>query len=380
MIVSGYHIKENKFNKELTNMEDDYLDDDDVLEEEGYLQPEDEDEESEENGSDSEDLDLDDSTPVDVASYAGKMTKQEIWLSSAYDDIIAAGKNNKDGAIEDAATTVVMANPKHTAVVTVGNIIKELFHKQGHSRMQNSIYTPDTPLRGEDVDIDFLGEDDSGFNKVFAQDAREQIARFIDYLATRDLSKDSLTSRRRKLRHIPAFIIFLFSSGMYDLIINCPTMPKVYQHQIDLALEKIMEAKYDIVEELAKKYEECGRKEVADRVRKMQISWFYKEPAEIRTASEYSDLNLTYDDVVIYREYRSRFTNISRAITQDVISDFVETCVDEEKGIFEKLKDKTRSDAIADVKQLYKDWSKENPLDSDLAKKIIWKDVDELKS
>lgn len=361
-------------------MEDDYLLDEEDLENQGYLgQDEDgtdsNDDESDVSESNSTE-DLEDSSKIDSSKYEGKMSKDEIWMSSAYDDIIAAGKGNKESAIEDAATIIVMANPKHTSVNTVGNIIKELFHKQGHSRMVNSIYTPDTPLRGEDVDIDFNQEDDSGFNRKYAQEARDQISRFIDYLAKRDLSKDSIISRRRKQRHIPAFIIFLFSSGMYDLIIDCPTMPEEYDTQIKEAMRKIMKSKYDIVEELAKKYEEVGRPAVADRVRKMQLSWFLKEPAEIRTAAEYSDLELTYDDVLIYREYRSRFTNTSRAITQDIISDLIEVVV--EDGIYERLKDKTRSDAISDVKQVYKDWSKNNIVDSDLATKVIWKDVNGL--
>ena len=115
---------------------------------------------------------------------------------------------------------------------------------------------------------------------------------------------------------------------------------------------------------------------MADRVRKLQLSWFNKEPAEIRSSAEYSDLELTYDDVLVYREYRSRFTNTSRAITQDIISDMIEVVIDKEAGVYERLKDKTRSDAISDVKQVYKDWSKNNPDDSELATKIIWKDVE----
>lgn len=177
-------------------------------------------------------------------------------------------------------------------------------------------------------------------------------------MATRDISKDSIISKRRKQRQIPAFIIFLFSSGMYDLIVECPTMPEEYATQIKEAMRKILKAKYDIVEELAKKYEEMGRQAVADRVRKLQLSWFNKEPAEIRSSAEYSDLELTYDDVLVYREYRSRFTNTSRAITQDIISDMIEVVIDKEAGVYERLKDKTRSDAISDVKQVYKDWSK----------------------
>lgn len=366
-------------------MEDDYLlDEDDDLEiDQGYYgdDPDDESDDSYgDNSADPDDIDsinegegLDDK---EAKEYEGKMTKDEIWLSSAYDDIVAASKDTKNSnAIEDAATIVVMANPKHTSAVTISNVVKDLLNKQGHARMNNSLYTPDTPLRSEDVDIDYKEEDDSGFNKEYAKAARDQIARFIDYLANRDLSKDSVISRRRKQRHIPAFIIFLFSSGMYDLILNCPTLPEEYKTQVDQAFKKIMQAKYDIVEELAKKYEEKGRQKIADRVRKRQLSWFNKEPAEIRSSSEYADLDLTYSDVAIYREYRSKFTNVSKAITQDTISDMIEVVIDKDAGVYERLKDKTRSDAIADVKQVYKDWSKDNQTDTDLASKIIWKDV-----
>ena len=363
--------------------EEDYLldDDDDLIE--SYYQPQeeedsDEDEEVDESSEDSESVVDKDVDEIDSTVYEGRMTPEEIWLCSAYDDIIKAGKKEKDNAIEIAAQTVVKANPKHTSANTIQLIIKELFQKQGHSRMVNSVYTPDTPLRGEDVDEDFLQEGDGGFNRRFAQEARDQIAQFIEYLSTRDLSKDSIISRRRKQRQLPAFIIFLFSSGMYDLIINCPTMPEEYSKQIDNAMKTILQKKYDIVEELAQRYESIGKPKVADRVRKLQLAWFYKEPAEIRTASEFADLDLTYDDVVIYREYRSRFTNVSRSITQDVISDMIDVVVDKEAGIYEKLKDKTRSDAIADVKQVYKDWAKEYWAGLDVANKVIWKEVNSL--
>ena len=162
---------------------------------------------------------------------------------------------------------------------------------------------------------------------------------------------------------------------MYDLILNCPTLPEEYKTQVDEAFQKIMKAKYDIVEELAKKYEELGKQKIADRVRKMQLSWFNKEPAEVRSSTEYSDLDLSHSDILVYREYRSRFINVSKAITQDTISDMIEVVIDKDAGVYERLKDKTRSDAIADVKQVYKDWAKENPIDSDLADKIIWKDT-----
>ena len=191
-------------------LEDDYeLDDSEDIEEEGYYQtPDTEDEEE----SDGEEVEESPPKKVDASIYQGRLTKTEIEFSSSYDDIVNAGKTNKDNAIEDAATIIVWANPKHTSATTVGNILKELFHKQGHSRMVNSIYTPDSALRSEDVDLDFNMDDDSGFNRKFAQEARDQIARFVDYLATRDLSKDSVISRRRKERQLPAFIIFLFSS------------------------------------------------------------------------------------------------------------------------------------------------------------------------
>lgn len=355
-------------------MEDDYLFGDDEELDEGFYQPaEDDDEESDDSSEEVEEA-AKGTSKAESAKYEDRLTKDEIWLMSAYDDIVAAGRNNRENAIEDAATIVVQANPKHTAAATIGYIVKDLFHKQGHSRMQNSVYTPDTPLRGEDVDEEFNLTEDTRFNMYFTEEARAQIARFISYLANRDLSKDSVVSRRRKQRHIPAFIIFLFSSGLYDLIINCPTLPVVYAKQVSNALQKIAEAKYDVVEKLAQEYERRGRDKVADRVRKKQISWFLKEPAEIRTTSEYADLDLTYDDVVVYREYRSRFTNISKSITQDVISDLIEVVIDEEAGIYEKLKDKTRAEAINDVKQVYKNWSKENA-DTELANKIIWKEI-----
>lgn len=362
-------------------MEDDYLlEDDEELIEDGFYGPQDapkpsDDDDDSDSSSDSDD---EKSSPndIDVSKYKNKLTKREAWLITAYDDVVAAGKKSEN-AILDAAYTVVSANPRHTSQSTISLIVNEMFGKQGHSRMSNSIYTPDTPLKGEDLDIDLDLDEDYGFNRVFAEEAREQIARFIDYLANRDLSKDSVVSKKRKQRQIPAFIIFLFSSGMYDLVINCPTMPKVYQDQISRAMEEITKAKYDVVEELARKYEDLGRQKVADRVRKMQLAWFVKEPAEIRTSSEYSDLDLTYDDVVVYREYRGRFTNTSKAITQDVISDYIEVVIDEEAGVYEKLKDKTRSDAIADVKQVYKEWAKNNtPVDSEVASRVIWKDME----
>ena len=355
------------------------LDDDDELNE-GFYRIDDEEEGSEED----EDLDEDEEEEEESrgtgtdADYEGHMTKREMQFSQYYDDIIAIAKDptNKENAIIDAATLIVTANPKHTSTVTVSNIIKDLFKKQGHNRMINTVYDPDQALRSQDWDEDLNQEDSGSFNDQFAAEAKDQIARFIGYLASRDLSKDSVMSRKRKLRNIPAFIIFLFSAGMYDFLIDCPTMPEEYKVQIDAALKKIVKEKYDIVEALARRYEEKGRPKVAEKVRQMQLAWFNKEPAEIRTSSEFANLDLTYDDVMTYREYRSKFTNTSKAITQDVISGLIEVVVDKKAGIYERLKDKTRSEAIADVKQIYKDWSKDNKVDSDLATKIIWKNKD----
>ena len=318
--------------------------------------------------------------------YDGKMTKDEIWLSSAYNDILnssskdigkisVGGGRAFDSTIVDAVRSIIMANPINTSTTTVELITKEFFQAQGHSRIVSSLYTPDHPLRSEDIDNKFGGDDDSEFNQQFTSEARDQVARFIEYLATQDLSKDSIISRRRKQRQIPAFIIFLFSSGLYDLIIGCSTMPPEYDEQIKKALERISRAKDDVVEALAKRYEEHNRPEVAKRVRKLGTAWFEREPAEIRTTAEYSDLNLTQQDVVDYREFRSRFTNVSKSLTQDAISDMVEVVLDKDAGIYERLKDKTRSDAIADVKQVYKEWAKNNPVDSNLAEHIIWNDI-----
>lgn len=362
-------------------MDEDFLDDEEELDE--YYEGKDEEDSDDDEASNDESSDTDPETEVkeDTEKYKGKMTETEVRLSLAYDDLVRIGsKGDKDSMLSDALTVVVGSNPKHTNAKTINDVVKDLMQKQGHNRMVNSVYVPETALRGEDVDADFLGGDgDYKFNKQFAEEARELVTRFIKYLAERDLSKDDAFSKRRKQRQIPAFIIFLFSSGLYDLILNCPTLPKEYALQVENAFKKIMKTKYDIVEELARKYEEMGRPKVAERVRRMQLAWFDREPADIRNTSEYADLDLTYDDVVIYREFRSRFTNTSKSITQDVISNMIEVVIDAEAGIYERLKDKTRSEAISDVKQVWKNWIKENAEDSELGKKIIWKDVDSLK-
>ena len=349
--------------------EDDFLlDEEDDLESQEYVTPDDVEEGEDGDESESDEEESSNVPQLTEEDYGGRMTRDEIYLSSAYDDIMTSAKKNLDRVSTGGAA------PKNTATMTIENFTKEFFQTQGHNRIPASVYVPDQPLRSGDLDDEFGGTDDGGFNEEYAKEARNQIARFVKYLADRDLSKDSITSLRRKQRQLPAFIIFLFSSNMYDLILNCETMPEEYAKQIKTAFERIQKQKYDIVEALAQRYESKGRDEVAARVRKMGLDWFSREPAEIRNLAAYSDLNLTYEDVMDYREFRPRFTNASRTITQDLISDYIEVVLEPGK-MYEKLKDKTRSDAIADVKQVYKEWSKDNPMDTELASKIIWKDL-----
>ena len=364
-------------------MEDDFLldeEDDDL----NLISPEEEDDEG--DSEEEEEVEITEKVPVKTTKdYGGRLTKDEITLISAYDDISLSSKKNKDrvsigggslfdGNILDAVRTIVSMNPKNTSLKTVEDITKEMFHRQGHNRIPASVYAPDKPLRSDDLEDEFGGSDDGGFNEAYRKEFRDQIARFIKYLTDRDLSKDAAVSRKRKLRQLPAFLIFLFSSGMYDLVLNCETLPPEYKDQVDRAFKRIQKQKYDIVEALAEKYESVGRDKVAERVRKMGLDWFLREPAEIRTLASYRDLGITQDDVMIYREFRPRFINASKSITQELISDMIEVVIQPGK-IYEKLKDKTRSDAIADVKQVYKDWAKDNPMDSELADKIIWKDI-----
>lgn len=314
--------------------------------------------------------DENESAKLDTSLYQGKLSEDELWLITAYSEI----QKSKD--IEEAVTTVVSANPQHTSSNTVANIIKDIFHKQGHSRMVATKYTQGL-LRGEDMkgivdeEVDDL---DLEINKELGEEINSLVSGFVGYLANRDLSEDSVTSRRRKQRQLPAFIIFMFSSGTYDFILSCPDMPQVYQDQINFALRKIKEEKYKVLEEMCKAYEKAGRDKVASRIREKGLSWFYHEPAEVKSLAEYRDLGLTADDINIYREFRPRYTNLTKAITQDIISDFIEVAIDPKKGIYEKLKDKTRSEAINDVKKEFKKWATENrPEVSGLADKLIFK-------
>lgn len=307
-----------------------------------------------------------DTYKVDASKLDG-ITSYEIELTKAYDDIA------KSSGIEDAVYLIVQANPQHTNSATISNVVKDILNKQGHSRMQNS-YSSGL-LRGYEVDSE-LDEDDSGeFNETFRNKSRDLVSRFVEWLVNRDTSEDNLANIRRKQRHLPAFIIFLLSNNMYDLIINCPTLPDDYKSQVKVALDKLHEAKHEVVEELAEKYDQAGRPEVAKKVRQLGVTWFDKEPAEIINSAEFRDLKLTMDDVNIYRTVRPKFINISSAITQDVASELIEVVIDPEAGVFEKLKDKVRTEAINEVKTLFRDYAKASAQEEDakVAQDIIFK-------
>lgn len=336
-------------------MNEDYLDEDELEQEEGYLLAPVSSGDSDEDGGPSRDNEdtISFAGPIDSRSYEGKLTDSEISLINDYNKIASCTD------LEEATLLVVQNIPKHTSKSTQISIVKQLFHKQGHSRLQNTKYTPLSSVTGREVDQAF-GEDDADedFNEEVYQKNREFIAKFIDYLAKRDLSRDSKTSKAKKLRAIPAFIIYLFSSGTFGYIINCPTMPKEYQELITRALKDIDKTRYHLVDELADEYEKNGRPKVADRVRKSGVGWFQKEPKEIYNAAIYRDLDLTEDDINIYRKYRSRFVNTTNSITQEVISEYIYVIVDSRKGTFLKLKDKTRAEAISDVKQEFEKFAK----------------------
>lgn len=287
----------------------------------------------------------------------------EVELTKSYDEI------TRSDDIELAVSLVVAANPQHSNGNTIDKIVMGILHKQGKSRMQNSYSTG--LLRGYEVDS-VLEEDDNGeFNEKVTEAYRDLVSRFIESLATADLSNDNAANKRRKQRRLPAFLIFLFSNNMYNFVLNCPTLPDDYKMQVNDALRRINDTKYELVEELAQKYEAAGRDEVAKRVRQLQLAWFEKEPAEILNAAEYRDLNLTVDDVNIYKSIRSKYTNTSTSITQEVASELIEVVIDPEAGISEKLKDKVRAEAINDVKKQFREFAENSEEDNRIAIEIL---------
>lgn len=344
------------------------LDEDDELED-GFDSSglESEDEEDEDSGS------REKSGPkLDSSVYEGRLSSLELDYIKLYDTI------SKSEDIKEACTYIVSANPTHTSSMTINFVIKEMFQLQGHHRMQSTLYSPTGLMSSDELAAVTGEEEDLDFNTQYAEEARDLITRFIGYLAGRDLSDESINSQRRKRRQIPAFLIFLFSAGMYDLIMDCPTLPEYYQNQIKEAFKRINQSKHDVVEELAQEYERRGREKVAQRVRDLGLSWFDKEPAEVKAAAQFRDLNITEDDIDTYRMYRGKFTNISKAITLDTISNLIDVAIDPERGIYEKLKDKTRTEAINDVKAEYKRFvDREDPSKSEIASKVIFKTLRE---
>lgn len=346
-------------------MNDEYLDDNESLEDSYLIQTGDEEEDNDDPFAlDEED---EDTIKIDEEDY-GKFTQFEIDCITAYSRL------QKAKELMDSVAIVLDLNPTHTSKQTTSFVLKEIFGQQAHNRMQNLQYNPDGLVTGAQVDEALEIDESSDFNEKIRERRKEQIAKFVDYLANRDLSKDSVVSRKKKQRQLPAFIILLFSSGnLYEYIIDCPTMPKVYQRMINLLFNRINKMKAEVIEDLAKGYEEAGRQNVADRVREQGIRWFKREPAEILTISQYKDLNLTQDDINIYKKYRARWTNLSYSLTQDIVSEYIHAVEDEKKGIERQLKDRVRADAITDVKKLFKEWvanyDKEN---EDIANNLIF--------
>lgn len=356
--------------------DDDYLLDDD---DNSYLEPSYEElNEDEEDESDESD---DGVSRRSSKSVEGKLSEEELKLSNNYDELQklkrvtelkGEGEAGKDLTFE-ASIFVMSCIPKHTNSQTIRNIAKEMFSGQSHNRLQATYKGTQGLIRGEDVDVEYFGEDSTKLNEQILKKYRDHIAEFIGYLAGRDLSKDSIMSKRIKQRHIPAFIIHLFHIGAYDLILDCPTMPKEYDDQINNAIKTINRRKSDIIEDLALEYEKAGRTKVAERVRQLGPAWFTREPAELKTLKSLEDLDLTADDLLIYRAHRSKYLNVSKSLTQDVISDLIlvvrkENGVD--SGITEKLKDKTRGEAIESAKAVYNEWAAKNPLYKDMADRI----------
>lgn len=290
----------------------------------------------------------------------------EVDLSKGYDEI------KSSGSLEEAAQVIISAMPFNNNSVTVGNILIDLFNKQGRQRIVTNSHLGSGLLRGSDVETEIEGDSSEEFNAEFEEKNRELVWRFIDYLGNRDLSQDNAVNRNRKIRQLPAFIIYLFSSGLYGLLINCPTLPEDYRKQVDNALIRLNESKYEIVEELAEKYDEAGRPEVATRVRQLQLAFFDKEPAELSNSAELRDLNLTGNDISIYKSVRSKFVNVSRSITQEVASELIEVVIDKESGISLKLKDKVRAEAILDVKSEFSKFAEESKEDIESANNILF--------
>lgn len=317
-------------------------------------QEEDETEENESTGSSEEDegseSDQDSSIPANMTSY-------EIELAKSYDALVKAGD------LTDAVQIVISANPVNNNGVIVGEKLKEFMQLQGKTRIVNN-YSAGL-LVAADVESDLEGDDSSEVNEAKQREIKDLIWRFIKYLAERDLSQDSPVNRRRKLRHIPALIIYLFSNKMYGILINCPYLPEDYQDQVRNALNKINERKYELVDELASMLESTGSTELGAKVRDMKLSFFDIEPAELRKTTELRNITISDNDVIIYKSIRNKYVNITKSITQEVASDLIEVIVDKDAGMYERLKDKVRAEAINEVKALLKEFAESSITEKD---------------
>jgi hypothetical protein len=67
----------------------------------------------------------------------------------------------------------------------------------------------------------------------------------------------------------------------------------------------------------------------------------------------------------IYKSIRNKYVNISKSITQEVASDLIEVVIDKDAGMYEKLKDKVRTESINEVKQLLKEFSENSIIEKD---------------
>lgn len=277
------------------------------------------------------------------------ITKYEKQLMLSYEDVTGAA------SMYDALNTIVSANPIHTNSEVISKITKDLLGRQG----KNTVVMTDV----RSGLLDSYDDDDDDYDEINLrreEETKDLIWRFVKYLAERDLSKDSVTNRKRKQRHIPALIIYLFVNKMYGLIIGCPYLPEEYQDQIRNALEKLNERKYELVDELADALEEVGNKKLADKVRYMRLSFLEKEPAKLKLSSDLRDINIRDIDIRICKLYRSKYVSVSKSITREVASDLFEVVTDKEAGTFEKLKDKVRSEAIEEVKALLRKFAEES--------------------
>lgn len=295
----------------------------------------------------------------DGSSTEEKYDNYDLKLIKHYDQVL------KSTSLSDAVQVVLASNPTNTNSMVIMNMTKALLHLQGKNRLQIT-YSPDL-LTSRYIEENLEDNDSSDINERIEADVKDLIWRFIKFLAERDLSKDSISSRRTKQRQLPALIIYLFHIKMYGLLLGCPYLPEVYKKQIDNALNKINESKHQLVEELAKMYEDAGRTEVAKKVRDMDVNFFDIEPAQLKQSVYTRSLDITDADVIIYKSVRTKFVNSAKSVTQEYAADMIEVVVDADAGIYEKLKDKVRTEAIKDVKRLLKEFAENSIVSKDNA-------------